>query len=183
MKVEFADSFFESLKKLNRQSTWWYRIWETVRYSIPNFFKNVWYFRKELYDFEAWDYRYNLNLFQRSLEATADYIEHRGYEEEVSRMKKVTKMRRVLELLNQDRGDTYLDQAQAELGELQNQSEWIWEEGRESTPEEKLHNNKVFRRANEIEKQEWDELWNIIKGEEFTSYGEYDGSNMKAWWD
>lgn len=178
MKVEFADSFFESLKRLNRHGTWWYKLWHTISYNIPNFFKNIWYFRKELYDFEAWDYRFNLNLFQRSLEATADYIEHRGYEVDESRLKKVAKMRRVIKLLDER---DYIDQAEAELGELKNVGGWL--DGKEDTLEEREHNSKVFKRAHEIEEQNWNELWDILKGKPYTTEEEYDGSNLRGWWD
>ena len=64
MKIKFTSSFYDSLNKLVRYNRWYNVAWRTVRYNIPTFFKNIWYFRKELYDFEAWDYRFNLNLFQ-----------------------------------------------------------------------------------------------------------------------
>lgn len=182
MKIEFADSFFESLERLSKYDRWYNVLWRVVRYNIPNFFKNIWYFKKELYDFEAWDYRFNLDLFQRSLEATADYLEHSGIEINESRMKKVAKMRRVIELLKKDREGNWVEEAEAELGALQN-DEWTTHRYRESTPEEKEHNSNVFLRANELEKQDWDELWDIIKGKESTSYEDHDGSNMKSWWD
>jgi len=39
------------------------------------FLKNVWHFRKELWLFRAFDYSYNLKMFTRSLEITADFME------------------------------------------------------------------------------------------------------------
>mgnify|MGYP000859386387 CR=1 FL=1 len=44
MEIGFGNTFFDSLKVLNRHGTWWYRIYETIRYGIPRFFKNVWKF-------------------------------------------------------------------------------------------------------------------------------------------
>lgn len=38
---------------------------------------NFWKFRKEIYNFQPWDYRYNLALARKSLEFTADYIEEK----------------------------------------------------------------------------------------------------------
>jgi len=110
MKVEFTGSFFESLKTLNRRDRWYNKLWRTIRYNIPNFLKNVWYFRAELYDFEPWDYRFNLNLFQKSLEATVDFLEKHGIEEEESRMKKIAKIRRVIELLKHEKKATGLSE-------------------------------------------------------------------------
>ena len=182
MKVKFADSFWESLKRLQRRDRWYNVLWRTIRYNIPNFLKNIWYFKKELYDFEGWDYRFNLNLFQRSLEATADYLEHRGIEVDESRMKKVAKIRRVIELLEKDKQDNYLEQAEAELGEMHSIAWWDGD-FREMTEEETAHNKKVLNRLLEIEEETWDELWQIIKGKKFTTYEEYDGSDIRGWWD
>ena len=117
MKVEFADSFWESLERLNRRDRWYNRLWRTIRYNVPNFFKNVWYFRAELYDFEPWDYRFNLNLFQKSLENTVEYLDKHGIEEKDSRSKKVAKMRRAIELLENNKKGNYIDRAEQELGE------------------------------------------------------------------
>jgi len=172
MKIEFADSFWESLDRLQREQRWYYKLWVVFKRGIPNFFKNVWYFRRELYDFEAWDYRFNLNLLEKSLRSTADYIEHQGIEENESRLDKVAKMRRAIELLEHNRNDDYIERAEAELGELHNIH--LFEEG---TPEQEGHNRKVFIRSQEIEEQDWNELWEIIKGNKTGEPG------IRSWWD
>ena len=58
------------------------------------------------------------------------------------------------------------------------------------TDEEKQHNKKVFNRAREIEKQEWDELFVILKGQDYNKFDDnkdwdkqFDGSGIKTWWD
>jgi hypothetical protein len=180
MKIEFADSFWKSLDKLSRYDRWYNVAWRTVRYNIPMFFKNIWYFRKELYDFEAWDYRFNLNLFQRSLEATADYIEYKGIEIDKSRLKKVAKIRRVIELLEQDKEGIWIEKAEAELGKLH--IDWDWSD-KPDTPEQTEHNRKVFQRSDELEAEAWDELWETIKGKKYTTEEEFDGSGIRGWWD
>jgi hypothetical protein len=68
MKVTLTDSFFDSLKKMNRQQRWYYRAWNLFRYDIPRFVKNVWKFRKELFDHRDWDYMYSLKMLKRNLE-------------------------------------------------------------------------------------------------------------------
>jgi hypothetical protein len=42
----------------------------------------------------------------------------------------------------------------------------------------------------ELEKKEWDELWNLLKGQDLSSLSEkesyddhYDGSGLLGWWD
>jgi hypothetical protein len=70
------------------------------------------------------------------------------------------------------------------------------------TDEERIHNRKVFDRAHEIEEQEWNELFKILKGQDYKEYRElydaqteeekrerelwnewFDGSGIKGWWD
>ena len=41
MDIKFADSFGDSIKTLIRHQTWWYKTYETIRYKIPVFFKNI----------------------------------------------------------------------------------------------------------------------------------------------
>jgi len=210
MKVEFSDSFFESLKRLNRYETWWYKTYDSIRYGVPRFFKNIWRFRKELYHFQDWDYSYNLSMFRRTLELTSDYMEKEGIEEETSRAKKVAKMKEAILLLKNVRNDEYIGKAEAELGPLFLRG-WDFEEMDEhpgsmqlketETEEEKLHNSKVFKRAQEIEEQQWKALWKIFEGQDMDDYKKYhesikgtddeyqawsnwfDGSGMKYWWD
>jgi hypothetical protein len=127
-------------------------------------------------------------MLYRSLSITYEGIKERGHEVDETREPKVKAMGRALELLKHKLDDDYVDRAQAELGPL---SEWDWEVDEEGvmidrdTPKQKKHNRKVFKRAHEIEQKEWKELWEIIKGTKFSKkYDiEYDGTDMRAWWD
>lgn len=211
MKVGISNGFFDSLKKINTHQEWWYKVYEFIKYGIPRFLKNVWRFRNNLFEFYDWDYSYNLSIFKRSLEITADYIENKGLELNVSKLKKVAKMRRVIHLLDNVRGDDNIEKAEKELGALF-LYDWDFEDvpdypGRSrlidnQTEEQKLHNSKVFARAQEIEESEWNELWQILKGQnnnDFTSFAKklkdsgddktdtwdkwFDGSGIRGWWD
>jgi len=188
MKVQITDSFTKSLKKLIWHQHWLYRTYATFRYDIPLFLKNIWRFRRELWNHQWWDYRFNLEMLYRSLSITYKGIKERGHEVDETREPKVKAMGRALELLKHKLDDDYVGRAQAELGPLSN---WDWEVDEEGvlidrdTPEQKKHNRKVFKRAHEIEEKEWKELWEIIKGTKFSKkYDiEYDGTDMRAWWD
>jgi hypothetical protein len=212
MNVGFSDGFFDSLKKINKYETWWYKTYDAIRYDIPRFFKNVWRFRKEMREFQAWDYNYNLSVFRRSLELTGDYLETKGIEIESSRDKKIAKIREVTELIKRVGNDSYIETAEKELGELILR-DWEFEESSDhpgsmvlkdsETEEEKAHNSKVFARSNEIAEQEWKLIWEIIKGQDHQTYinkyqkikestpedemHEYDdwfdGSGIRGWWD
>ena len=197
MKITFAPSFYKSLKRMMMQQTWWYKTYEVFRYNLPNFFRNLWWFRKELYNFRGWDYTHNLNLLSRSLEKTLIVLE-KGNEISSSRLKKVEKMRRVIEIIKGIDESNYIDRAQKELGELKNLHGWF--NGVEDTPEELEHNRKVIELSHQLEKDEWNELFDILKGKDIEEYKTlyntlskeekkeawdkwYDGSGMNYWWD
>ena len=190
MKVEFKDSFFESVEKLVWYDTNLWKVWSAVRYDIPLFFKNVWRFRKELYNHQWWDYRYTLEILYRSLSIMVVKLEKDGIEEDSSRMKKVNAIKRTLELLKHKLDDDYVDRAEAELGEIHS-SPFEFERTEsgnyrlidDETAAQKKHNRKVFKRAHQIEEKEWKEIWDTIKGKKFTTMDDYDGSDMRGWWD
>jgi hypothetical protein len=194
MKVQITDSFTKSLKRLIWHQHWLYKTYALFRYDIPLFVKNVWRFRNELWDHQWWDYRFTLNMLERSLTIMEDGMASKGWEVRETREPKVKAMRRALELLKNNREDNYTERAEAELGPLV-MHEWEFEEVPDKphlsmlvdkdTPEEKEHNRRVFARAREIEQAEWKELWEIFKGtKRSTKYGKsYDGTDMRAWWD
>ena len=200
MKIEFADSFFESLKKLSRHETWWYKTYEFFRYDIWRFFLNIYRFRKNLWNFQPWDYMYNLRLLKTSLELTRVEIAN-GHEEDRSRLKKVAKMDRAIELLNNFSEDNFIEQAETLCGKTLILSDW--DKINEEVSEEVNANNKeIFTKSHELEKAQWEELWSIFKGtkndpvlstiqkisdEKQDPYEEYinnsDGSDLRGWWD
>ncbi len=127
-------------------------------------------------------------------------IEFYGHEVDESRLKKVEKMKRAIQLLKNVRSDEYVRVAEKELGELKN-NDWLWND-RDDTEEERIHNKNVFERAREIEDSEWKELWSIIHGQDVKEYSKiynsktdeekedggvwnnwFDGSGIKGWWD
>ena len=207
MKVEFADSFSKSIKRLIRHNTWWYKTYSLFRYDLPRFFKNIWKFRKGLWNHYWFDHHGTLRFLEIGLTDMADRIEKDGMEVDSSRLKKVAKMRRAIELIKNYNEDNYIEMAEKELGELV-LHEWEFEdvEGKpgysrlvdNDTEEEKDHNRKVFERAQEIEESEWNELFTILKGRpspEFQMFLDksenkesawdnwFDGSGMRGWWD
>ncbi len=200
MEIKFADSFWKSLKVMTRHQTWWYKTYEVFRYKIPMFLENIWYFRKQLWAFRSWDYSFNLDMFARSLEKTAHTLEFHGNEIESTRMKKVEKIKRVVHLIGNFNESNYISLAESELGKLRNLDGWFNDQ--EDTDEERAHNRKVYDKANEIEKQEYNELWSILKGQDMDEFNEiykslsdeekmkhdhweqwYDGSGINNWWD
>ena len=199
MEVNFADSFENSLKKMISHNTWWYKTYNLFRRGIPNFVKNVWRFRKPLWNHNWWDNHASLEFLQVSLTHMADNIEKYGIEIDGPRLKKVEKMRRASQLIQNYINDSYSEMAESELGELI-LHDWEFEDVPDKpgfsrlvdkeTPEEKEHNTKVFKRAHEIESQEWNELFEILKGQDVNKFDkdydwekQFDGSGLKYWWD
>jgi hypothetical protein len=192
MDVQFTDSFTKSLKRLAWHESKVYRFYSLFRYDIPHFFTNIWKFRKQLWSHHWWDYRFTLNMLERSLTIMESGMSTKGMEVSETREPKVKAIRRALELLQNNKEDNYVAKAEIELGELV-MHDWEFEEvdgGNyrlldKDTPEEKEHNRKVFQRAKEIEDAEWKELWEIFKGTRYSKkYGKkYDGTDMRSWWD
>lgn len=199
MDIKFASSFTKSIKTLIRHNTWWYKIYETFRYDIPRFIKNIWVFRKALWNTYWWDHHGPLMHLQLALDRMATEIETRGLEVDESRLKKVASMRRVAQLIKNYNEDLYIDMAEAELGELvlhglefepSPDHPDCYQLVDKDTPEEKEHNRKVFNRATEIGEAEWAELWEILKGQDYRKFkddaswdSQFDGSGIRGWWD
>lgn len=203
MKVVFSDSLAKSIKRLIWHEHWLYKTYSFFRWDIWHFFKNIWRFRKELWHHQWWDYRYTLNMLERSLTIMEVGMSTKGMEVTETREPKVKAMRRALELLHNNREDYYIQKAEDELGKLV-MKDWSWKETGETTDnpmgekneklyelvdtnteEENAHNKKVFERAREIEDAEWKELWEIFKGTKSSkSYNKkHDGTDMRSWWD
>ena len=197
MKVTFADSFYESLDALRRHDTWWYKIYQTIRYDIPRFFKTVWLFRKELYGYYEWDSSYPMNMFKRGLIILADSIEEHGHEVDEHRLKKVAKMRRAIALLELHAIGDSIELAEKELGYECN-IEHTFEDNEPKEIQEA--NKKIYDLSTKIEEETWVELFKILQGQDYKefdtindkrndfkeqqlSYEEwFDGSGLKGWW-
>lgn len=187
------------------------RALDTVRYDIPNFLKNAWRYRHEITNTYDWDSMGSLRYTKAHLERVADYIEKRGHEVEESRLKKVEKIRRAVELIDLHLEELFTDWAEREMGETLYDSQIYFEkiEGTDLSqmkdrlsPEERAHNGRIYDRAQEIAKETWMELFGILRGQDPGIYeiladfskGDhkkqaelwsdwFDGSGMKHWWD
>jgi hypothetical protein len=185
---------------VNRQR-WYWKTWDFLRYDMPRFFRNLWMFRKDLYNYRWYGGQHAVLPFMKTaLMNMADMIDERGLEVTKSKDKKVAKMYRAAFLMERFIEDDFIELAEQELGKLvihgfefepvpdkPGYSRLVDKE----TPEEKEHNNKVFERAREIEEQMWNELWTIIQGQNLKHFRDkdqdwdewFDGSGLKSWWD
>jgi len=191
----------KTLKKFIDKRIWFWNTVDLFRYDLPRFFRNLWLFRKNLWD-HTW---YNgsgsiLPWVKTAVDDMAWRLEKYGHEVDESRLKKVAKMRRLSYLLDVCVHEKYVDIAEEELGDMIfHEWEFIPVEGSDNlftlkdaeTPEEKEHNSKIIKRSHEIQKQHWDEICQIIKGPDYDKIRNsdkdfdelYDGSDIRAWWD
>ena len=202
MEVKFKNTFFESFKRMINRERWHWKLWDLFRYDIPRFFRNLWLFRKNLWN-HTW---YNgdssvLPWVKTAVDDMAWRIEKHGHEVEESRMKKVAKMRRLSYLIDVCVKDEFIDEAEKELGfkyvyypfefEEVLGNDKLYELKQNETPEDKENNSKLLNRSHEIQKEYWEEICAIIKGPDYDAMRAsdedwdklYDGSDLRAWWD
>ena len=202
MEVKFKNTFFESFKRMINRERWHWKLWDLFRYDIPRFFRNLWLFRKNLWN-HTW---YNgdssvLPWVKTAVDDMAWRIEKYGHEVEESRMKKVAKMRRLSYLIDVSVKDEFIDEAEKELGFKYVYYPFEFEEvlgndkvytlKQNETPEDKENNSKLLNRSHEIQKEYWEEICAIIKGPDYDAMRAsdedwdklYDGSDLRAWWD
>jgi hypothetical protein len=114
-------------------------------------------------------------------------------------LKKVAKMERLVKLLNDINEDKFIEYAESGLGELvcydiefepAPDHPGCYQLVDKKTPDEKEHNSKVFKRSREIEKETWNEIWEILKGQDYTKFNkdinwekQFDGTGIIGWWD
>ena len=161
---------------------------------------NFWTFRKVIWNFRWWDYSFTLDVLKVCLKEMSDKLETKGIEVDAPRIKKVEKMRRAIEIMNNMKGVTHIEMAEKELGELfiepfefkpSESHPDSFELVDNKTIEQKEHNSKIYTRASEIEEQEWKELWKIFEGQDVSKYKPkkqdwndwFDGTGIRGWWD
>jgi hypothetical protein len=186
MKIRFASTFY----RLN-----------FFKWGIWKFFRNIYDFRRELWSFRSWDYSFNLMMLKRSLEMTLETIRG-GHEVETSKNKKIQKIERTIEILDNICSDNFLELAEKELKKQVIFYSWnpkkvgddLWE--MEEEPENvREWNRKIYNLADQIREDQWIELWTILRGQDMKTFKPstenpwndfdewFDGSGLSSWWD
>jgi hypothetical protein len=128
-------------------------------------------------------------MLKKSLEIQEKGMRLQGHEVSDSLDKKLSKMKRAIELLNNKLEDNYIQRMEAEYGELNSDLEFEQTESGNyalvdnETEEEKKHTKMIFDKAHRLEQKEWKELWEIIHGKKYKHYKDWDGSDLRGWWD
>jgi hypothetical protein len=180
--------------------TWFGRTKQFLMRDLPNFFRNIYKFRKALWNHHWWDYSGTLEFIEIGVNDISEGVEKKGVEVEHSRMKKVAKMRRATEIIKNIREDRYFDIVEAEMGRglsgfnydfipLEDKPSFLEMVDKDSDEEQEFK-RKYFAKIRELEEIEWNELWEILKGQHPSVYENegnwddiFDGSGMSGWWD
>jgi len=212
MKTRFETTFFDSFEKMVNRQRWYWKTWDLFRYDLPRFFSNLWLVRKNLWK-HTW-YNGDASILPWVKTAVDDMtwrIEKHGHEVEGSRMKKVAKMKRLSYLIEVFVNDSFVEEAEKELGfeyvyrdfefeeiegrtydnPLGEKNEKLYQLKDNETQDQKERNGKLLKRAHKIQKEYWEELCAIIKGPDYDAMRAsneewdklYDGSDLRAWWD
>jgi hypothetical protein len=210
MGLKYEDSVFE---KIVDKIYYDYKLWkvkDTLIIGIPNFFKNIWRFRRELYRHQWWDYHFTLQMLYRSLSIMVVKLEKDGIEIDSHRLKKVNAIKRALAILKSEIDGDYIERAELKYGEISTrpfqfepiENSNLFRMIDNDTAAEKKHMTKVFAYARKIEEAEWKELWKIFEGQDYKDYRKitkkltpkemqdmnvwndwFDGSDLRGWWD
>ena len=193
MKRTFED-FYYSVKYRGNE------MFDLLFRDLPQTIKNFWTFRKAMAKYR-WYGGHNsvFTILEIAIADMALNIKEKGSEIDESRLKKVAKMERLVKLLNDINKDEFIEYAEDELGELvcydiefepSPDHPDCYQLVDQKTPKEKEHDRKVFDRAKEIEKETWDEMWEILKGQDCSKFDkdidwrkQFDGTGIIGWWD
>ena len=156
--------------------TWCRQLFEDLSMTYWNvrlFFKNVWVFRKELAAFRRYDYCYNLNLFTKSLEETANFLDS-NKSVACSSVENAEEIRTFVDLLTHSQHPDNL--AEARIGyapdltlffdkwntalDAANKNGDVWVDM--TLPERTAKDDEYHVECDRIEKEMWDEAWNLF---------------------
>ena len=182
--------------------SWKYRleeVWNYIRRDIPNFFANIWRFRRELRRHSWWDKDFTLELMLKSFQIMEKGLSEKGIEERESLGKKLDKIRRVIYILECTLDDKWIEMAETDLGPLPPSTiffepitgkDGLSEMKDRDTPEQAALRRKIYDRARDLEEFYWVELWDILKGQDYSKFdsdkewlAQFDGSGLNGWWD
>jgi hypothetical protein len=132
------------------------------------FLRNVWLFRKELWKFRQWDHSFNLAIFTRSLELTAEHLDSEyciteNGSRDAADIRKFIRMLEISEhpieeaerILGVDYMDVY---GKAYPGERFSSESWH-SKSREEWSQEQLNYEKLHILIHQLEERNWRNAW------------------------
>jgi len=189
MEKENKKTFLNELHKLIYRDNKFYKVWRFLTSGMFHFVKNVWYFRKELYEYQKWDWLYQISLLRKGLELHSDYLTEHGHDDDKIKFKKINKIDRVVYILKCHENDTFIELAEMELG-YEYKHDFCELGNNKLSYLEKEQNAAIYKKSLEIEDILWCEFLEIIDGQDLSSVRselewerKFDGSGIKGWID
>ena len=125
---------------------------------------------------------------------------HAGKEIRESREKKIEKMQRAIEILTNIEECRYIEMAEENLGKSYYFGEIEFEPMDDNsdrmymkenlTKAQKRINKQINKLSHDIESREWNELWDIFRGQDYSKFDknknfneQFDGTGLRGWWD
>lgn len=155
--------------------------WEDLYYNVKFGLRNLYRYRKIVWQTGDYDYNFNLRMMKFQLELLLKSIE-KGWEVDEHRLVKEADIKRCIEILKNIQEDNYLERCgsvyflERECFTFEphdydldgNESTYVMKDNR--TPYEQTHDEIVRNKSRELEEAEWNELWSLMK-------------NCRGWWD
>ena len=135
------------------------------------FIENVWWFRKQLWKFRTWDYMYNLQMFVRSLEKTANFLES-GHALAEGADKAAADIRKFIHLIEVSEdpyteaekitGLDFLKLHQDAIKNADGEVVWfVWGPEENWTPEQREY-DRYSKIVKQLEERSWKNAWKLI---------------------
>jgi hypothetical protein len=144
------------------------------------FLKNVWLFRKELWNFREFDYRFNLQIFMRSLELTSRHLDggccvSEGKQEEAENIREFIRLMKFADA-PEDEAERLtgilLNEAYSNFGDGITKRDYKWMKNDPSTWTENQKKYIIYNeKCKQIELEYWEKGMNLLREE------------MRSWWD
>ena len=175
MEVKIADTFWKSFKRTFNPNI--FEMFSDWFYDFKNGIKNLIRYRKIVYRTRPWDYEFIIKMLDFQLRLLHNQINVYGQEIDETRIPKIKRMERVLELLNYIEKDNfsyrcgYIDDA-TNFEFLKPDANGFCGIKFITNPKYPDYDQaKIFKEASELEEKEWNELFEIFK------------TDMRGWWD
>jgi len=173
MKVHATNDFFVSLKKTN---SFFHKYIIMSWFNFKHGISNLWKYRKIVWRTRHWDYYYILEMQKFQLEHLKNVLE-KGYEEEISKNKKVIQIssciksiQNLLDDMNTD--NTYMQKVGFDINRIE--SEFKPVENKElyeyvsKSPYSKEEMNQFYSESEKLKKIDIDNLYDTLKEHSFS---------------
>lgn len=165
--MNFLDLKYEFSFALEKITAFFAKILWTIKNQIIYFriIKNT----------RPWDYSYILEMMKFQIEILCKNIEKNSLEIDETRLPKIEKMKRAIELLNNIIEDNFAIRCGYNPDAIKFKTkltkDGLYELIAEKNPKFENYNEiEVFENASKLEQKEWNELFDILK------------NNLKEWW-